>query len=350
MLRLPLVGRSLLAVCLLCGLIATVATTGVAAQADDVTLTIHVLDCPTTAEGDIFKACHNNRIKNADFKINGDDAESNNDGLVSVTVPAGDVDIEEVDFDTIATAGKAIVYCSPQPGGKPLSDYPTTDGDVTITGDAGTEVHCDWYNRTAPAAKITIHALECPIDAEGDIFEVCHDNRLTGVDFDIDGVDATSNGDGVAAANITAGEVTIEELDFDILATAGKAYVHCSIQPGGSPVLTAGNTTDGDVTIDVPANAEVHCDWYNRTSATGPTATSEPSETPEPTNTPQPTSTSSGGSGSSTATATATTGTSLPDTGVGPIDGTNGLGPIFGLALIVLAITGVGYSMRRRPA
>src|SRR5215218_10125018 len=134
----------------------------------------------------------------------------------------------------------------------------------------------------ADDVKLTIHVFTCPTDAEGDIFEACHDNRLEGVDFEIDGTLVTSDADGVVDVdNPPAGEVSIHELDFDAIVTAGKAFVYCSVQPGGSPVLVSRNDTDGKVSVDLPEDAEVHCDWYNRTSATGPTPTSEATETPE---------------------------------------------------------------------
>jgi hypothetical protein len=346
---------------LLLGLLATVATTRVAAQADEVKLTIHVLACPTDAEGDIFEACHDKRVKGAEFQVEGTDdpVASDKDGVVSATVASGEVDLEETDFDAIATAGKAIVYCSPQPGGKPLSEYKTTDGKVTIEiADDVDEVHCDWYNRTGEqepepgtAERLWIHVLDCPVDAEGDIFEACHDNRLEGVNFEIDGTVYTSDADGVVNVdNPPAGEVSIHELDFDAIATAGKAFVYCSVQPGGSPVLVSRNDTDGKVSVDLPEGAEVHCDWYNRTSATGPTPTSEATETPEPTETAEPTETpDNGGGGNATSTAEATGTTTLPDTGAGPTDGSSSGGNFaVGLGLIVLAIGGLAYGLRRR--
>src|SRR5215212_4308195 len=186
--------RSFAVAGLLLGLIATLGATGVSAQGDEVDLSIHVLTCSKDAEGDIFEACHDNRVKKADFTIDDEDVTGDKEGLVEATVAAGTVKIEEVDFDTIATDGRAIVYCSPQPAGKPLTEYKTTNGKVEIEVEAGTEVHCDWYNRTDPDASpatstatatatetgdettlVWIHALECPADAEGDIFEACHD-------------------------------------------------------------------------------------------------------------------------------------------------------------------------------
>ncbi|HEY7032399.1 MAG TPA: hypothetical protein VH482_13755 [Thermomicrobiales bacterium] len=351
----PLVGRSLATAGLVFGLFVAVAATGASAQADDVALTLHVLSCPSDTTGDIFEECHDNKVKDAEFDVAGTSAKSDDKGEFTVTVAAGSVEIEEIDFATLATDQRADVFCSPQPGGDPLSQYKSTDGKVTIALDAAdAQVTCDWYNRTKPTAKrLWIHALECPVDAEGDIFEACHDNRLEGVEYQIDDTVVASDSDGVANFdNPPAGKVEIEELDFENIATAGRAYVHCSVQPGGDPVLFADNTDDGKVTLDVPADSEVHCDWYNRTAAAGPTETPSATDTPYPTDTPQPTDTpepteddGSGGSGGSNA--TATQGTTLPDTGSGPTSSSSGTGFAFGLALIVLAVAGLAYGLRR---
>jgi hypothetical protein len=357
----PLVGRSLATLGLVLGFFAAVAATGASAAGNDVELTLHVLSCPSDATGDIFEACHDNRVKNAEFDVAGTNAKSDSKGVLTVTVAAGSVKIEELDFDTLATDKRADIFCSPQPDGTPLSQYKSTDGKVTITLDAGdNEVTCDWYNRTKPApahaTRLWIHALECPVDAEGDIFEACHDNRLEGVEYEIDGTVVASDSDGVANFdNPPAGKVVIKEHDFAAIATAGRAYVYCSVQPGGDPVLAEGNTDDGKFTVDVPADVEVHCDWYNRTSATGPTETPsatetpEPTETPQPTDTPEPTQTDNGSGGSGGSEATATQGTTLPDTGSGPTNGSSGTGTVFGLALILLAVAGLAYGLRRHP-
>ncbi|MER3485907.1 MAG: hypothetical protein C4345_08010, partial [Chloroflexota bacterium] len=79
----------------------------------------------------------------------------------------------------------------------------------------------------------------------------CHDNRLEGVDFTIGDTDVTTDEDGVASATVVAGDVTIVEPDFDTIATAGKAFVFCSVQEDGSgTVLFEGDTTTGEVTVE----------------------------------------------------------------------------------------------------
>lgn len=197
-----------------------------------------------------------------------------------------------------------------------------------------------------------IHAIDCPSNSEGDIFEACHDNRIADVVFDVEGIGATSDSDGLAIAeDVPTGDVTIEEYDFENLATAGRAYVYCSVQPDGDPVLLEVSTRNGLVTFNIPDDVtEVHCDWYNRSADFGPTATSSATETAYPTNTAQPTqSGGDGGGGDTGSTATATTQTTLPTTGAGSVsNSTSSTGLAFGVILALLAVSAAAFSLRRR--
>jgi hypothetical protein len=148
----------------------------------------------------------------------------------------------------------------------------TTTGSVKIKVTDGTKVICDWYDRVTPqppTAWIYIHKADCPASTTGDIFTKCHANGVGGVDFWIDGAAVTTNSKGVAKAKVTAAadwSVTITETDFAAQATAGKAYVYCSVQPSGSPVLYDAVTTTGTVTFTLTGSDKVVCDWYDLTS------------------------------------------------------------------------------------
>ncbi len=321
-----------------------------AAQEETATLIIHKLECPTDATGDIFEACHDNRLGGVEFSIGEALYTTNDQGVIEAEVPAGDVLVFENNFATVATAGQAFVYCSVQTTDQEqpvvassdiLFEGTTDTGDVTVPGiPAGSTVICDWYNRTLPTATVTIHKLECPADATGDIFEACHDNRLEGVDFTIGDTDVTTDENGVASATVVAGDVTIVEPDFDTIATAGKAVVFCSVQEDGSgTVLFEGDTTTGEVTVEgVPSGQEVICDWYNRTEVEAtPTTTAEPTEAP----TEAPT---------ETAEATATSGPQLPETGVGVVGGPSGGSLVLAALLLVVTAGFAALGLRRRPA
>jgi hypothetical protein len=237
---------------------------------------IHKADCLTTVNGDIFDNCHGNTVQGVDFTIGGIGVTTNSKGVAKAKVAAGTITITELNFLAEATAGKANVYCSVQPAGSPvLYDNSTTTGSVNIKVKDGTKVICDWYDRvtppppTPPTAWIYIHKADCPVTTTGDIFTKCHANGAGGVDFWIDGAAVTTNSKGVAKAKVTAAgdwTVTINEPDFATQATAGKAYVYCSAQPSGSPVLYDGNTTTGTVTIKLTSSDKVVCDWYDLTS------------------------------------------------------------------------------------
>ncbi|MER3438868.1 MAG: hypothetical protein C4346_15470, partial [Chloroflexota bacterium] len=124
----------------------------------------------------------------------------------------------------------------------------------------------------AETATLIIHKLACPADATGDIFEACHDNRLGGVEFAIGEPLYTTNDEGVIEAEVSAGDVQVVESNFEEVATAGQAFVYCSVQTTGqeqptaasSDVLFQGTTDTGDVTVPgIPAGSTVICDWYN---------------------------------------------------------------------------------------
>lgn len=160
--------RSFTVASLLFGVLASVLTlgaTGASAQEDAISLTLHVLTCPKDTDGDIFESCHDNRVNKPKFTIADadEDVTGDKEGVIEVTVGAdqivdGKIKIEEVDFDKIATDGRATMYCSPQPAGEPLTEYKTSDGSIRIAVEAGTEVLCDWYNWTNPMLRPPLRA------------------------------------------------------------------------------------------------------------------------------------------------------------------------------------------------
>jgi hypothetical protein len=113
---------------------------------------------------------------------------------------------------------------------------------------------------------VIVHARSCPTTATGDIFTACHGRIVQGADFLIGGTATSSSSQGTAKATVTPGRVVIKETDFATQATAGRAYVYCSLQPHGSPVFLARQTTTGAVAIDITQGQVVYCDWYNRTA------------------------------------------------------------------------------------
>ena len=374
-------GRFLTVIALAFAVLAVWQAPAAAQEGETATLVIHKADCPVGTTGDIFEECHENRVSGVEFDINGTSYTTDGQGVIEAQVSAGDVAISEIDFDDVATGGSAYVYCSIQESttqetrvaaSDVLFEGETENGNVTVSGvPTGSVVICDWYNRTIVPATLTIHKLECPENASGDIFEACHDNRVEGVDFTVGGTDVTTDDEGVASASVNPGDVTITEHDFETYATAGRAFVYCSVQTAAASeeeavsaantqVLFQGDTETGEITVNgVPAGSEVICDWYNRVTVEQPTPTAtteptvEPTEEPtqEPTEQPteapteEPTERPSGD-----ATATPTSETKLPETGVGASRGGSSGSLILGTMLFVLTVSLAALGLRRRPA
>jgi hypothetical protein len=187
---------------------------------------------------------------------------------------------------------------------------------------------------TAPTATVIIHKAECPTGVGGDIFEECHDNGLGGVDFliaDAEGDQVvTTDADGVASAEVIAGEVSITE-DPDVLADYLGAYVYCSEQNSGEVLIDI--DLDGDDTVggEIEAGDEVVCDWYNITEADDDDDGGDDDD--------------DGGDDDDD-----NGGTTLPDTGVGFGGGSSDAVLLLTLGLSALALGGTALGLRRRTA
>ena len=124
--------------------------------------------------------------------------------------------------------------------------------------------------QTAPVT-LEIHKAECWTGVGATIFEDCHDEVLSGVTFGvwIDGQEVdfiTTGADGVAALDIYAGELYIEE-DPDVSGDYVGAYVFCSDLTTDEVLVDGGVDPDGEfygvVVGEIEAGAEIVCDWYN---------------------------------------------------------------------------------------
>jgi hypothetical protein len=138
---------------------------------------------------------------------------------------------------------------------------------------------------TGDHATVTVHKAVCPEDF-GDPFVECHDNRLAGVDFAIDGFEVgsqviTTDGDGVATAIVleasASGEITLSE-ETAVFENYLGAYVYCS-ELASDVVLVNESAPTGSVTFAASQGDEIVCDWYNLSEPGG----AEPAPDPEPT-------------------------------------------------------------------
>lgn len=229
-------------------------------------ITLHVATCPQETEG-LFEECHENRQDGVEFRVAGVRKSTDENGVVSWGPGAGEHAIVE-DPETFAAFGWAYVYCEDQVNGDVLFDGPVDDGRATITTTGGQPVVCDWYNLTPATgryAPITLHVAECPRDP-ADLFDECHENRVSGFTFYIAGSAKVTDANGVATGAPGAGRRSIRA-DVDDFQAYGRSYVYCTDQVTGD-VLFDGQTYSG-VYVTTTADQPVICDWYLLTGQAG---------------------------------------------------------------------------------
>jgi hypothetical protein len=147
----------------------------------------------------------------------------------------------------------------------------TTTGDNPVEVKiprAGGNVDVSFENQKSNGtATITIHKATCP-ETSNQLFKDCHDDRLADIHFTIGSERVTTDKNGVATAKVPSGSVRITEAeaDFNENATAGAAYVYCSVQPGSTDVLHDAVANHRSVDLTVKDGQTIVCDWYNLTS------------------------------------------------------------------------------------
>jgi hypothetical protein len=119
------------------------------AQESDATITIHKSECPTGVGATIFEDCHDQGVGDVAFDVNGDTFVADEEGVLELEGPAGEVTITE-DPDVFADYLGAYVYCRDLTDDEVLFDGSATDsgGTVVLDVEIGDEIVCDWYNIT----------------------------------------------------------------------------------------------------------------------------------------------------------------------------------------------------------
>lgn len=139
-------------------------------------------------------------------------------------------------------------------------------------GTACVEGTCEKVGGTH-AATIVVHLATCSTGT-GDLFGDCHDNGFSDVTFTItsagevsaaDSGTVTTDDDGVVAASVGIGAVTVTE-DPGVADDYLGSYVYCSEQNSGK-VLFDGSADSASVGFALEEGDEVICDWYNITEA-----------------------------------------------------------------------------------
>ncbi|MBW3633017.1 MAG: hypothetical protein KY456_08305 [Chloroflexi bacterium] len=111
------------------------------------------------------------------------------------------------------------------------------------------------------ASTVTIHKRDCPTGYAGDAYyEDCHDNPGTDITFTLDDRSATTGANGdVTFRNVSAGRHFVSE---NIPGEFVETNIYCSRDSDGREPVAFQSVTGG-IELQVPANADVICDWYN---------------------------------------------------------------------------------------
>jgi hypothetical protein len=153
--RFAFVGRTVVALVLLAGLMALTAARPADAVSKYTRLRIHKSSCPRNTTGNIFEKCYGNVQSGIPFFVfnpsgHGTGRATDENGFVRFGPRAGLITIDE-DPESFGKHGKARVFCAIKNNGvqgATLYDAATTSRTIQIRTGAGDVVHCDWYDLT----------------------------------------------------------------------------------------------------------------------------------------------------------------------------------------------------------
>jgi uncharacterized protein (DUF2141 family) len=112
-------------------------------------------------------------------------------------------------------------------------------------------------------STVIVHKRECPTGYTGNnYYEDCHDNPHSGITITLGDREATTGDDGnVTFEGLAAGTYAVSE---NIPGEFVESNVYCSFTEDGQPTGPASfQETQGGIELDVPADSEISCDWYN---------------------------------------------------------------------------------------
>ena len=130
-------------------------------------------------------------------------------------------------------------------------------------------------DEAAGAVVFTVHTASCSIDDVNNpdvgLYDACHENKLGGVAFTLDSLEAEPVGfasdlAGVASVEILDGVAAITQVTLAGDAGELGGYVYCADQIGGL-VLFDGPVPDGGVVplFSINNSQLIICDWYSYT-------------------------------------------------------------------------------------
>lgn len=254
--------------------------------ASGASLEIHVAQCPPgyLAGASIFDDCHGNGLAGLPVRVSSDNGFA---GAISTSIPTspgpgvahfdGLADGTYTVAADVSDSSSVFVYCSDASDNEIPATYDDTSQSLTFDLAGGEAITCDWYEIPAevqPAAgtsSLELHALQCPAgtDPDGALYDECHGNGVAGVTFSVSGPNGyasqqattvpTSPGPGVALfSDLPGGSYTISQEGVDPSTTL---VVYCSLADSDDVAPFA--YVDADtVTLDLPAETGVVCDWY----------------------------------------------------------------------------------------
>lgn len=239
-------------------------------------ITIYKAICPVGYIGTSYYAdCYDTPGAGIDFTLTNLNTDESADGT---TGASGFVAFEGIDTDGAYVLSEEIpgdfndivVDCS-----EDGADFPVTNDGNFIYLDLTTanDIRCDWYNIPVDSqgdnGSLTIYKTACPVGYDGDDYYTdCYDNPIKDVTFTASPQRENPNvpGEPVSGKTDVNGVVvlTLPQSTYGVTEDVpgefiDRFFVYCSLD---GQRLEIGSNEQG-ILVDIPAAADVHCDWYN---------------------------------------------------------------------------------------
>jgi hypothetical protein len=211
------------------------------------------------------------------------DDDTNDEGRIRFTdLPPGTNYVLNQDVPGDALENR-VAFCATNGGD--YIEYGVDNGSIDLDPiDSGDAVQCLWYDvpidQNIGNGSVEIHKAECPPGTTGDYYATCHDDVVSGIGFELDGpgsVNDLGNTDDNGILRFTelpAGDYLISELIPPGYSVAIYA-VFCTIDGAAFPT-EYDDSTGLRIEFELPAGAQIICDWYNIPRGPDPTPTPSP--------------------------------------------------------------------------
>ena len=212
------------------------------------------------------------------------DDDTNDEGRIRFTgLPPGTNYVLNQDVPGDALENR-VAFCATN-GGDYIEYGVGNDGSIDLDPvDSGDAIQCLWYDvpidQNVGNGSVEIHKAECPPGTTSDYYATCHDDGVGGIGFELDGpgsVNDLGNTDDNGILSFTelpAGDYVISELippGYNVAIYA----VFCTLDGNAFPT-EYDDSTGLRIEFDLPAGAQIVCDWYNIPRGPDPTPTPQP--------------------------------------------------------------------------